>query len=428
LLRFSKQPLARSDRFALGLTGKSKVKYDFRYVTLLIKSKITENLCYFWKMIDLASFKAGHYEKSPSGYRYFVPGKVNETWTWNNPQINQLVEKAALRLGELNSFARLVPDIDAFLILHIKKEAVISSRIEGTQTRISEAFLSEKEVAPERRNDWKEVSNYVDALSQAMADLERLPISSRLLRKTHEILMRGVRGQEKQPGKFRTSQNWIGGTGPADAAFVPPHEKYVEELMGDLEKFIHNEESQIPELIRIAIAHYQFETIHPFLDGNGRIGRLLITLFLVDQEILDEPLLYLSAYFEKNKGLYYDNLMFVRTKNDITQWIKYFLVGVEQTADSASKTLREVLHLKERLESKLNKQFGRRTSNALRLLGHLFREPVIEVREVQKSLKLSYKSANDLVSEFTKEKILVETTGQSRNRMFSFEKYLQLFE
>lgn len=379
-------------------------------------------------MIELEKYQAGSYEQSPTGYRYFVPNRINEPWTWNNQQINKLLEKAAIKLGELNSFARLVPDIDVFLLLHVTKEAVVSSRIEGTQTRIDEALLREKEVPRERRDDWKEVRNYVEAINKAIDELESLPLSSRLLRKTHEILMRSVRGQDKQPGKFRTSQNWIGGSSPADAAFVPPHQQYVEELMGDLEKFLHNEESNVPALIRIAVAHYQFETIHPFLDGNGRMGRLLITLYLVDQKILSEPLLYLSTYFEKDKGLYYDNLTFVRTRNDLTQWIKYFLVGVEATAQQATDTLSKVLKLKARIESRVNKKFGRRSNSAMVLVNYLFKHPIVEVREVQKVTKLSYKAANDLVSEFVKEKILVETTGQSRNRMFSFDKYLDLFE
>ena len=379
-------------------------------------------------MIELERFQAGRYEKSLTGYRYFVPNKINDTWVWNNQQINKLLEKAAIKLGELNSFARLVPDIDIFLLLHVTKEAVVSSRIEGTQTRIDEALLREKEVPRERRDDWKEVNNYVTAISKAIKKLDKLPISSRLLRKTHEILMHSVRGQSKQPGTFRNSQNWIGGTSPADAAFVPPHQQYVEELMGDLEKFLHNEESNVPALVRIAIAHYQFETIHPFLDGNGRIGRLLITLFLVDQQILQEPLLYLSTYFEKNKGLYYDNLTFVRTRNDMTQWIKYFLVGVEKTAQLATDTLTDVLKLKGRLETRVNKKFGRRSSSAMLLLNHLFKRPIVAVREVQKITRLSYKAANALVAEFVKERILVEMTGQSRNRMFSLDKYLVLFE
>lgn len=234
------------------------------------------------------------------------------------------MEKAAVKLGELNSYARLAPDIDLFIQLHVTKEAVASSRIEGARTHINEAILQEADIEPERRNDWKEVNNYIQALNTAIEELNTLPLSSRLLKQTHATLLQSVRGEHKLPGEFRSSQNRIGGNSLADAAFIPPHHRYVPELMGDLENFLHNERIQIPALIRIAIAHYQFETIHPFLDGNGRIGRLMITLFLVSEGLLEKPLLYLSNYFEKNKSLYYDNLTVVRSKSDILQWLKYF--------------------------------------------------------------------------------------------------------
>lgn len=212
-----------------------------------------------------------------------------------------------------------------------------------------------------------------------------------------------------------------------DAVFIPPHQDYVNDLMGDLEKFLHNDEISVPSLIKIGIAHYQFETIHPFLDGNGRIGRLLITLFLVDQKILTKPLLYLSAFFEKNKGLYYDNLTFVRTKNDMKQWLKYFLVGVAETADNATQTLSNVLELKARLEGQLNLKFRKKSANASILLQHLFKKPVIHVNQVKDLTKSSYKTANDLVGGFVNAGILKEMTGQSRNRIFLFEEYLKLF-
>lgn len=378
-------------------------------------------------MIDLKKYKAGEFIKSPAGYRYFAPTKINDHWKWENQEINLLLEKAAIKLGELNSFSRLVPNIDLFIQLHVTKEAVVSSRIEGTQTGIDEALLEEKEVSPERRNDWKEVNNYINALNMAVQELENIPISSRLLTKAHGIILNSVRGEHKQPGQFRKSQNWIGGSSPSDALFVPPHHDLVHELMSDLEHFIHNEDIKVPALIKIAIAHYQFETIHPFLDGNGRIGRLLITLFLVDQKILTKPLLYLSAYFEKNKSHYYDNLTFVRTKNDMTQWLKYFLVGIEQTAENSSNTLSEVLALKSKLETDISKSFGRKTNNANKLLRHLFKKPVVHVREVKQIMGLSFKASNDLVSDFIEADILTEMTGQTRNRVFIFSPYINLF-
>lgn len=215
------------------------------------------------KTLDIESFRAGHFEKG-TGYSYFVPEPINNQWQWKDAQLSTLLEKASISLGELNSFARLVPNIDLFIQLHVTKEAVISSRIEGTQTNIDEALLPEEEINPERRNDWLEVRNYSEAMKHAIKDLEKLPLSSRLLCKTHERLLPGVRGKHKMPGAFRKSQNWIGGASLNDAVFIPPAYTYVNELMGDLENFLHNEDIHVPALIRIGIAHYQFETIHPF--------------------------------------------------------------------------------------------------------------------------------------------------------------------
>lgn len=378
-------------------------------------------------MIELEKFEAGNYIKHLTGYSYFLPNPINKQWKWDDQSINSLLEKAAIKLGELNSYSKLVPNIDLFIQLHVTKEAVVSSRIEGTQTQMDEALLDEEEISPERKNDWQEVKNYVAALNMAIAELDNLPISSRLIRRTHQILLDSVRGEHKQPGEFRKSQNWIGGSSLADAVFVPPNQDYVNDLMSDLEQFLHNGEIYVPALIKIAIAHYQFETIHPFLDGNGRIGRLLITLFLVDQKILSKPLLYLSAFFEKNKSLYYDNLTFVRSKNDMKQWLKYFLVGVAETAENATQTLSKVLDLKARLENSVPATFGKRANNASLLLQYLFKKPVVHVNKVKELTNSTYKTANDLVQEFVTAGILKEMTGQSRNRVFVFDEYLRLF-
>lgn len=378
-------------------------------------------------MINLEKYIAGKQIKHQTGYTFFMPSLINEPWIWEDQSINKLLEKAAIKLGELNSYSKLVPNIDLFIQLHVTKEAVVSSKIEGTQTQMDEALLDEDEISPERKNDWVEVNNYIKALNKAITELESLPISSRLIKKTHQILLDSVRGENKQPGEYRTSQNWIGGNSLADAVFIPPNQIYVNELMGDLENFLHNDDINVPALVKIGIAHYQFETIHPFLDGNGRIGRLLITLFLVDQKILNKPLLYLSAFFEKNKGLYYDNLTFVRTKNDMKQWLKYFLVGVAETADMATLTLSNVLELKARLESDINTKFGKRANKAMILLQYLFKKPVIHVNQVRDITNSTYKTANGLVTEFVNTGILKEMTGQSRNRVFVFDEYLQLF-
>lgn len=377
-------------------------------------------------MITLEKYKSGNLQ-SGVGYKYFVPTKINEQWQWQDAQLNSLLEKASIHLGELNSYAKLVPNIDLFIQLHVKKEAVISSRIEGTQTNIKEAILPVEEIAPERRNDWKEVQNYTQALNTAIENLEHLPLSSRLLKNAHEVLLSGVRGEHKLPGEFRTSQNWIGGSGPSDAIFVPPAHHHVEELMGDLENFLHNDKINVPALIRIGIAHYQLETIHPFLDGNGRIGRLLITLFLVDQKILHLPLLYLSVYFERNKSNYYDNLTRVRDKSDMLHWLKYFLIGIEQTSKEAVSKLSEILALKKKLEFEIHTSWGRRTQSALILLNHLFNEPIVTVKATESICSLSKKAAGDLIESFERHKILQELTGQSRNRVFIFNSYLDLF-
>jgi len=377
-------------------------------------------------LIHLEEFKSGYSERG-TGYTYFVPSKINKQIVWKDPIINKLLERAAVKLGELNSYARFVPNIDLFIQLHVTKEAVISSKIEGTQTNMDEALLPEYEIKPEKRNDWREVRNYSIAMKNAISELSSLPLSTRLLCKAHKTLLAEVRGEHKMPGEFRTSQNWIGGIGIDDASFIPPHYKYVHELMGDLENFLHNDELDVPELIRIGIAHYQFETIHPFLDGNGRIGRLLITLYLVSEGILEKPLLYLSVFFEKNKTLYYDNLTFVRTRNDMIGWLKYFLVGIEQTASEAIETLTKILDLKRSIENEIQLSFGRRATSALILLEYLFQNPYVTNESVSEICSLSFKASSGLIKIFVEKKFLTEVTGQTRNRMFVFEPYLSIF-
>ena len=377
-------------------------------------------------MIQIEKFKAGEIVKSID-YKYFLPSLINVEWIWSDPKINNLLEKASFELGQLNSFAKLVPNIDLFIHLHITKEAVVSSKIEGTQTHLDEAFLQKDNINPERKDDWQEVQNYTEALNTAITELQNLPISSRLILKTHKILMQGVIGDKKTPGEYRKSQNWIGGKSLADAVFIPPHHQHLNELLSDLENFIHNENIDIPLLIKAAIIHYQFETIHPFLDGNGRIGRLLITLFLIEKKILNKPLLYLSSFFEKEKNLYYDNLTRVRTHNDLLQWIKYFLVGMIQTTQLATQTLDNIISLKSEHEKIIQTYFGKRIKNGFILHNYLLKQPLITVKEVQNLCELSAKSAGDLIALFVDRKILKELTGQFRNRIFMYEPYLNLF-
>ncbi len=370
-------------------------------------------------------FSAGSW-KQQYQYKSFSPVPVNVEWRWEDPRINTLLEQATRALGELNAFSLIVPDIDLFIEMHIAKEANQSSRIEGTQTAMDEALMSEELIAPEKRDDWREVHNYIDAINMAIAELETLPLSNRLLRETHSILMRGVRGEHKMPGEFRTSQNWIGGSGLKDAAFVPPHPDEVPELMSDLEKFWHNELITVPDLIRVAISHYQFETIHPFCDGNGRIGRLLITLYLVSKEMLHKPALYLSDFFERNRGSYYDALTMVRVSGDINHWIRFFLTGVYETATRGRNTFQSVLALRTESEARMH-ELGRRGKSGLQLLRLLYRRPMITVGEVAKALDISTPTANTLVTEFVRFGLLKEMTGYARNRVFAFEAYVRLF-
>jgi Fic family protein len=376
--------------------------------------------------MNISDFKAGSQRKGNS-YSYFLPAKINHPYYWTDEAINELLETASLRLGELNSFSRFVPDTDMFIRMHIYKEAVLSSRIEGTRTNIEDALIEEKDVDPEKRDDWQEVNNYVAAMNKAINELKSLPLSNRLIRNTHKILLSSGRGEHKTPGAFRQSQNWIGGASLADAAFIPPAHTELPDLLSDFELFLHNKDIQIPHLIRIAIAHYQFETIHPFLDGNGRIGRLLITLYLVSNGILEKPLLYLSDYFEKNKSLYYDNLTFVRTRNDLGQWVKFFLTGVTKTADKAVTTLKNIIDLKASIENDKILAMGKRAKQGAVLLHALFSKPTVTTKDVQGMTGLSPKAANDLIQAFVDQRILKETTGYQRNRAFVFSAYMKMF-
>ncbi len=376
--------------------------------------------------MDVKDFKAGLY-KTGYEYVYFMPEKINHTYVWTDQVINELLETASLKLGELNAFSRFVPDTDMFIMMHIFKEAVVSSRIEGTQTNIEEALIDEKDIEPERRDDWKEVNNYVEAMNVAIVEMETLPLSNRLLKNTHKILLSSVRGEHKYPGDFRKSQNWIGGASLSDAVFIPPAHTELAELMSDLELFLHNSEIKVPHLVKIAIAHYQFETIHPFLDGNGRIGRLLITLYLVSSGILGKPLLYISEFFEQNKMLYYDNLTNVRNKNDLGQWLKFFLTGIIQTTDNAINTLKIITDLKTSIEQHRILLMGKRSKQALQLFHQLFKKPVVTIKDVQSMTGLSAKAANDLVKAFVEQRVLVETTGYERNRVFIFDEYISVF-
>lgn len=371
------------------------------------------------------SFKSGTY-KQQYQYKSFTPSPINKLLTWTDPNIDVLLEEATRLLGELNAYSHLIPDVDFFIRMHIVKEATTSSRIEGTQTNIDEAVLPEEEIAPERRDDWLEVQNYIKAMNHAIAALEKLPLSMRLLREAHKILMSSARGEHRNPGEIRKSQNWIGGSNLKNAVFIPPTHQELPDLLTDLEKFWHNDKIALPHLIRAALSHYQFETIHPFLDGNGRVGRLLITLYLIDKKLLTRPTLYLSDFFERNRGAYYDALTAVRTSNDVEHWLKFFLTGVAETAEGSKQIFEGIVALRQRCEEQIL-QLGKRVTKGKALLRELYSQPVMSANDIAITLSITHQSASSLIRSLEEMGILREITGRKKDRLFVFSEYLSLF-
>jgi len=373
----------------------------------------------------MKDFDAGTYIRQGS-YKSFQPNPINRQWVLDDMEVQQLLSQADRQLGRLDMYSEYVPNLELFIRMHVVKEATQSSRIEGTQTRIEEALLEREDVPSEKRDDWDEVHNYIQAMNRAVEALNELPFSTRLIRETHRVLMQGVRGQNKRPGAFRTSQNWIGGATVRDAVFVPPVHTSIADLMSDLEAFVHNEDVFVPELLKVAIVHYQFETIHPFLDGNGRVGRLLITLYLVERGILKRPILYLSDFFERHRTHYYDNLMRVRENNDMSQWLKFFLVGVIETAKSGIDTFDAILKLQEEIDD-LIEPLGRRAENARKVIRALYERPLTDAERVSDITGLSMTAAYNLIDAMEDASLLEEITGAKRNRLYLFERYTKLF-
>jgi Fic family protein len=376
--------------------------------------------------MDLSDFKSGTFKKQVE-YQSFSPEYIYHPWIISSPEINKLLAEANRLIGELNAFSQIIPDVDFFISMHILKEATTSSRIEGTKTNMEEALIKKEDINPEKRDDWVEVQNYISAINYSIEALKNLPLSNRLIKQTHQVLLSGVRGKHKLPGSFRKSQNWIGAT-LKDAVFIPPHYAELEDLMSDLEMFLNEDEFHIPHLIKIAIAHYQFETIHPFLDGNGRLGRLLITLYLVSNNVLRKPSLYLSDFFERNKTYYYDNLMGVRLSNNLNQWIKFFLVGVIETSKESIQVFKDIIALKARIESEKLPSLGSKIENGHKLLKYLFQTPIVDGKFVAEYLNVSVATANRLINQLIELGILTELTGYKRNRKFIFREYFNIFQ
>ncbi len=378
-------------------------------------------------MLKIEKFIAGKFV-SQIEYQSFNPQLINNIYSWDNRELTKLSEQAVHALGQLDAYSSLEPNIDHFIRMYVLKEATISSRIEGTQTNMEEALYKESDIRPELRDDWKEVNNYVAAMNNALNGLAKLPLSTRIFKQVHFDLMQSVRGKNKLPGEYRRSQNWIGGSNLKNAAFIPPIHQDVNSLMGDLEKFLNNTDTGLTHVMKIALAHYQFETIHPFLDGNGRLGRLLITLYLVDNEVLKKPVLYLSDYFEKNRTEYFDCLSQVREKNELSRWLIFFMKGLIATSQSSINSLQAILELKKECEENRIYLLGKRIKVAKVLLDYLFQQPVIDAEDVSKATGLSLVSSYKLLNDFITKGILKEATGFKRNRIFLFEEYFTIFK
>lgn len=340
-----------------------------------------------------------------------------------------LLSQADRALGRLDGSTEALPNPDLFVFMYVRKEAVLSSQIEGTQASLMDVLEFEADaLEPGRPQDVEEVVNYVAAMNHGMERLKTLPVSLRLFREIHEQLLRDVRGSERSPGDFRRSQNWIGPPGCTldTATFVPPPPHELQAALGNLESFLHDQ-SPMPVLVKVGLAHAQFETIHPFLDGNGRVGRLLITFLLCEKDVLKRPLLYLSHYFKQNRTAYYDLLQAVRDEGTWEEWLKFFLRGVFEVSQQATATARQIVNLREEHRQQLTENLRGSTANALTLLENLFWRPVISVGHASEVTGLGYPNANKLVSKFEELGLLREITGQKRNRRFAYQPYLDLF-
>ena len=360
-------------------------------------------------------------------YKAFIPSKINYNWEWSDTKLNKLLSEADRQIGELNAYSLLIPNVDLYIKMHVKIEANKSSRIEGTRTTVEEDLLDVTEINPEKRDDWEEVQNYVKATNYGVQRIrDGFPVCTRLIREIHEILMQGVRGEHKTPGEFRTSQNWIGGSMPSTAVYVPPPHTELAECLTDFELFINNEEIDTPDLIKIAILHYQFESIHPFQEGNGRIGRVLIPLYIQSKGMLDKSCLYISDYIEINKDLYYDMLTRVRTHNDMIGWIKFFLEAIIETSKVAKEKFRKVVELTKEMDEAIM-DLSVKPENAKKVLDVLYDEPAINRKKICELTGIKEGTVKNIINSLLEKDIIIETTGYSRNQIFKFQKYTDLF-
>ena len=374
--------------------------------------------------------RAGRYIRQPTGYRAFIPAPLPPVPPVQiTGEIQRLLSEADRALGRLDGSIQTLPNPDLFVFMYVRKEAVLSSQIEGTQSSLNDLLAAEASIlSPDQPKDVDEVVNYVRAMNYGLNRLHELPLSVRLIREIHGELLRGVRGSLLTPGELRRSQNWIGpgGCNLMDAAFVPPPPEEVPAALSEVERFLHAP-TDLPALLQIGLAHVQFETIHPFLDGNGRVGRLLITFYLCERGILQKPVLYLSHYFKKHRAAYYDHLQAVRDTGDWERWLIFFLRGVIEVSAQATETARRILALREEHRGAVTAHLARAAANGHRVLEHLYERPIVSVADIQALLSTTYPAASNVVNRLASLGILREITGYRRNRLFRYESYIQLF-
>ncbi|HHI93153.1 MAG TPA: Fic family protein [Gammaproteobacteria bacterium] len=373
--------------------------------------------------------RSGEFAVQPGGHQAFIPKPLPPTPALEiDAEMQALLSRADRALGRLDGSIRTLPNPNLFIFMYVRKEAVLSSQIEGTQSSLNDILEVEAEIFDsEHPRDVDEVLNYVRAMNCGLERLAELPLSNRLIREIHDVLLSGVRGSNAQPGELRKIQNWIGPPGCTlkEATFVPPPPQLLEAILGQFEKFLHDE--SLPALLQIGMAHAQFETIHPFLDGNGRVGRLLIAFMLYQREILETPVLYISHYFKKYRQQYYEQLQSVRETGSWELWLKFFLQGIYEVSQEATETSRKIVGLREAHRKLIAENFGRVAGNGMQVLETLYQRPFINVQDIIDLTHVSYPAANQLMNKFVDHGLLTEVTGQARNRQFRYGSYIELF-